>query len=108
MGGDWHMPTPDQISELIENTTSTWTTQDGVNGKLFISKKDTSKSIFIPADGGAWDGSLFGRGSFGGVWSSMLSASHVNGGQSLYFCSDDAFLYYGSRGSGLSVRGVIG
>jgi hypothetical protein len=108
MGGDWHLPTDDQTIELIENTTSTWSTQDGVNGRLFISKKDTSKSIFIPAAGGAWDGSLFGRGSFGGVWFSMLDASHVNGGQSLYFYSDDEGLGNYYRFVGLSVRGVIG
>ena len=37
MGGYWHMPTPTQINELISNTTNTWTTQDGVNGRLFTS-----------------------------------------------------------------------
>ena len=46
MGGDWHMPTPQQISELLNNTTNTWTSQNGVNGRLFKSKKDDSKSIF--------------------------------------------------------------
>ena len=34
MGGDWHMPTPQQIQELLNNTTTAWTTQDGVNGRL--------------------------------------------------------------------------
>ena len=40
MGGDWHIPTPGQIKELINtaNTTNTWTTQDGVNGRLLTSK----------------------------------------------------------------------
>ena len=47
MGGSWHMPTPNQFQELLDNTTSTLTTQDGINGRLFTSKKDTSKSIFI-------------------------------------------------------------
>lgn len=40
MGGDWHMPTPDQITELINCTTSEWRRWHlGVNGRLFISKK---------------------------------------------------------------------
>ena len=108
MGGDWHMPTPEQCQELIDNTTSEWTTQDGVNGRLFTSKKDFSKSIFIPAAGDAWDGSLSDRGAYGSVWSSMLSASNVNYGQSLYFYSDSAYLNYGNRINGFSVRGVIG
>ena len=94
MGGSWHMPTPTQISELLSNTTNTWTTQDGVNGRLFTSKTDTSKTIFIPAAGGAWDGSVGGRGSGGLVWSSMLSSSYVSYGQYLYFNSGNASLNY--------------
>ena len=108
MGGDWHMPSPDQIEELIDNTTSTWATQDGVNGSLFTSKKDTSKSIFIPAAGGAWDGSFDSSGVSGGVWSSMLSSGNVDSGQLLIFYSDNAGLDYGDLNGGLSVRGVIG
>ena len=108
MGGDWHMPTPTQIRELINETDNTWTTQDGVNGRLFTSKKN-GKSIFIPAAGVAWDGSLFGRGSFGVVWSSMLSAGFVNYGQSLSFNSDAANLVsLDYRCDGFSLRGVLG
>lgn len=108
MGGDWHMPTPDQIKELTANTTSTWTTQDGVNGRLFTSKKDGSKSIFIPAAGGAWDGSVQYSGDDGGVWSSMLYTGSANSGQGLYFFSGNVYLGYDYRCYGLSVRGVIG
>ena len=102
------MPTPTQIQELIDNTTTSWTTQDGVNGRLFTSKKDGSKSIFIPAAGDAWNGSLGDSGGYGYVWSSMLSADDVYYGQSLYFRSDGAGLIDGSRRGGFSVRGVIG
>ena len=110
MGGSWHMPSPTQISELLNTayTTNKWTTQDGVNGRLFTSKKAPSKSIFIPAAGSAWDGSVYGRGGNGGVWSSMLSSSSVNSGQNLNFRSDYAYLFSNYRSSGFSVRGVIG
>ena len=108
MGGDWHMPTPDQNEELIDNTTSTWTTQDGVNGSLFTSKKDTSKSIFIPAAGYAWDGSVVDRGYGGYVWSSVLSSSDVDNGQYLLFSSGSAYLGSSCRSYGFSVRGVLG
>ena len=107
MGGNWHMPTPDQIKELTANTTSTWTTQDGVNGRLFTSKTDGSKSIFIPAAGYAGDGSVLDSGDYGSVWSSVLNTGYVNFGQSLYFCSGDVGLYSSGRCDGLSVRGVI-
>ena len=111
MGGSWHMPTPTQIQELINtaNTTSTWTTQNGVNGRLFTSKKDTSKSIFFPAAGYAWDGSVLDSGDIGDVWSSMLDTGNVSYGQNLGFILGDVDLdYSGGRYYGLSVRGVVG
>ena len=109
MGGDWHMPTPEQFKELINETDNTWTTQDGINGRLFTSKTDTSKSIFIPAAGYAWNGSLYDVGDSGSVWSSMLSAYDVSSGQYLSFDSGDVYLYnYGYRYYGFSVRGVLG
>ena len=107
MGGDWHIPTPDQINELLNNTTSEWTTQDGVNGKLFTSKKDGTKSIFIPAASGAWDGSVHYRGDNGYVWSSMLNTDYVYRGQYLLFNSGGAYLFSYYRYYGFSVRGVI-
>ena len=108
MGGDWHMPSPDQIKELFDNTTNTWTTQDGVSGRLFTSKNDGSKSIFIPAAGNAWGGSVQGSGYGGSVWSSMLGVGNVIGGQNLYFGSGNVGLGFSYRYFGLSVRGVIG
>ena len=106
MGGSWHMPTPTQIQELINETTNTWTTQDNVNGTLFTSKN--GKSIFIPAAGYASDGSLHDGGSEADVWSSMLSASSVYVGRYLYFGSSGVSLNKYYRYSGFSVRGVIG
>lgn len=106
MGGDWHMPSPEQIQELIDNTISTWTTKDGVNGKLFTSKN--GNSIFIPAAGCASNGSLYGVGNEAGVWSSALFACNVIYGRYLYFFSGNFYLYNYCRCYGFSVRGVIG
>ena len=108
MGGDWHMPTDVQFQELIDNTTNTWTTQDGVNGRLFTSKTDASKSIFVPAAGYAWDGSIRYSGDYGSVWSSMLSTNNVDYGQCLDFDSVGAGLNGDYRNIGFSVRGVLG
>ena len=108
MGGGWHIPTPNQIQELIDNTTSEWTEQDGVNGILFISNSDGSKSIFIPAVGGAFNGSIFNSGVYGYIWSSMLNTDFVNIGKRLGFYSNGVFLYSSCRYYGFSVRGVIG
>ena len=107
MGGSWHMPTPSQIQELIDNTTSDWIKMDNVNGRLFTSKKN-GKSIFIPTAGNAWSGSLGSSGSDGCVWSSVLNTGSVRYGQYLVFNSSFVNLSYNGRYVGFSVRGVIG
>lgn len=106
MGGSWHIPTPEQIQELIDNTTSNWVKLDKVNGRLFTSKN--GKSIFIPAVGVAYDGSIRNTEWHGSVWSSMLNAASADYGQFLYFNSGAAYLDYYDRNFGHSVRGVIG
>ena len=108
MGGDWHMPTPTQIQELLDNTTNTWTTQDGVNGRLFTSTKGTSKFIFIPAAGSAVDGEVGFSGDSCFIWSSMMDTSNAYNGQCLQSYPGNAYLDKAqSRSNGLSVRGVI-
>ena len=51
-GQNWCMPTHAQLEELINSsyTTSTWTTQNGVNGLLITSKR-SGNSLFLPAAG---------------------------------------------------------
>lgn len=107
MQGDWHMPSPLQIKELLDNTISTWTTLNGVNGRLFTSKSDPSKSIFFPASGIASDSSVYNNGSIGYVWSSELSTYNAGSGEYLYFDSDEVIILSNFRYSGFSVRGVI-
>ena len=115
MDGDWHMPTPDQFQELIDNTIANRTTLDDVSGITFTSKKDTSKFIFFPAALFAWGGEICDMDDLacsagdGNVWTSMLNNKYVHDGMAFEFNS----IYYTnlrfeSRGSGLSVRGVIG
>lgn len=48
MQGDWHIPSTNQIQELFDNTIAKWTSMENILGVIFISKKDKSKSIFIP------------------------------------------------------------
>lgn len=114
MGGDWHMPTPEQFKELINETTSKWERQNGVNGMKFISKEDESKYIFIPAAGDAWHGSINNNGREGNLWSSMMDdAWGTYNGQGLeFYCyskdSEHVFSHGGDRCCGYSIRGVIG
>ena len=109
MGGDWHMPAPKQIRELLDNTITSWETlEDGIEGVKFTSKKDASKTIFIPIAGNAWDGSVHGSRGYGGVWSSALYTNNAISGQYLFFNSSYVYLSHSCRSNGYSVRGVIG
>lgn len=69
-GGNWRMPTDAEIQELLDNCTSVWTTENGVNGRRFTSNIEgyTDKSIFLPAAGNNTND----KGSSGCLWSSSL------------------------------------
>ena len=101
------MPTKADFEELTANTTSTWETLNGVNGIRFTSKAN-GNSIFVPAAGLCYDGSVDGVGSLGYLWSSSLSKSYSKGAWSLGFNSDDVSMGdgYGDRYCGFIVRPV--
>ena len=69
-GSGWRMPTNEEWQELYNNTTMTWTQQNGVNGKLFTAVN--GNSLFLPAAGGRWDDELDDVGDYGNYWSSSL------------------------------------
>ena len=73
-GGDWRMPTLAEQDELRNNCTWEWTTQNGVKGRMATSKIN-GNSIFLPAAGYRYDGSLYAVGSSGSYWSSSLGSS---------------------------------
>lgn len=51
MGSGWRMPTRSEINELVENTTYSWATINGVNGGKFTSKSNPNAYVFFPAAG---------------------------------------------------------
>lgn len=70
LGSGVRMPTKADWEELIANTTSDWTTRNGVYGRMFTASN--GKSLFLPAAGDRWDDELCSAGSAGGYWSSSL------------------------------------
>ncbi len=102
-GGEWRMPTKAECQELIDNTTSEWTTQNGVNGRKFKSKSN-GNYIFLPAAGYRWRGELGDVGSYGYYWSSTPSGEGCAYG--LNFGSGSANWYGIGRSGGQSVRPV--
>ena len=111
-GGDWVMPTRNEWKALYDNTTNAWTTDyngTGVAGRVFTSKKDTSKSIFLPAAGYFYGTSVVYVGSYGYYWSSSLNTDNpAYYAYILYIRSGDvAPADYSRRSDGQSVRPVL-
>ena len=102
-GNGWRMPTKEEFEELYNNTTHTWTNQNGVNGRLFTSSN--GNNLFLPAAGGHWDNYLYFDGEYGGYWSSSLLA-----GNYAWFSDNSLGNHYGMYGYdrcyGRSVRPV--
>ena len=102
-GGDWVMPTKDQIDELIKKCTYEMITVNNVNGGKFTGPN--GNSIFLPAAGYRWGGDLSYAGLNGYYWSStqrMESNAYV-----ILFGSGYADWFYSLRYYGQSVRPVI-
>ena len=104
LGSPWRMPTIDEIKELIDKCTWTWTTQDGVNG--YQVDGPNGNAIFLPA-AGYRDGSVLkDAGSVGSYWSSSLSTTLSTNARGLRFDSDGRVWYYVIRFFGFPVRPV--
>ena len=106
-GKDWRMPSYTQLKELINRdyTTTIWTTQNGVYGRL-ITSKSNGKSIFLPATVFRYDSSLGYVGSEGHYWSRTLDWDDPSYALLLHFDSDFINATYDSRYFGQSVRPV--
>ena len=83
-GADWRMPTRRDWDELFRETTCTWTTLNGVGGRLLTGAN--GNSIFLPATGFRLEGELFGPG-LGIYWSSTLHSDFTVRGWSFHFDS---------------------
>lgn len=106
LGGNWRMPTDAEWAELRENCTWTWTTQNGVNGKLVTATN--GNSIFLPAVGLRYDTNLGDVGIYGDYWSSSLNidnpifAWYVR----FYYADDELKASFFYRYYGFSIRPV--
>ena len=70
-GGAWRMPTKAEQDELRDHCIWTWTTQKGVKGYKVTGPNHNS--IFLPAAGYMYGGSLYVAGADGFYWSGSLA-----------------------------------
>ena len=111
MGGDWRMPTIEEMKALYDNTTSKWTDDyngTGIAGRLFTGKGDYANiSLFLPA-AGIFIGSSYRYGNPDGYyWSSTLYNS--SSGRYLDFKNTGGVSTQGytNRYYGFTVRAVF-
>ena len=107
LGGSWRMPTLDECKELLDNCSKTWTTRNGIYGRLVTGPN--GNSIFLPAAGTRY-GTKIDRSS-GNYWSSSLNSSLNIGISSNYagsICFSPDYIFWGEidRENGRSVRPV--
>jgi hypothetical protein len=109
-GGNWHMPTMHELSDLNSKCDWTWTTMNGVKGYSVRGKCDyASNIIFLPCAGHGTGTSLIKAGSNGNCWSSVPDSSYDYLSWDLYFglgCHGEAGR--SGRDYGRSVRPVQG
>lgn len=116
-GGDWRMPTVDEMNELCnENYCSqSWTTHNGINGYM-ITSKSNGNSIFLPAAHFRRQSESPSIDNVGYYWTSTLYTDEVYGTKNytsvnLHFYKDynsRAFhTSYVNRCNGLTIRPVL-
>ena len=103
-GPDWRMPTKEEWLELYNNTTVTWTTQNGVNGRLFTASN--GNSLFLPAVGYRFINGFVDAGSWGYFCSSSLDTDSPGNVWNLSCGSGGCSMTCINRCYGLSVRPV--
>ncbi len=107
-GGEWRMPTDTEWEELRDNCDWTWTADyngTGIAGRI-VASKTNGNSIFLPAAGYRYGGSLGSAGDGGYYWSTSLRTGYPYYAWSAYFDSDDVSRGYYYRCYGRSVRPV--
>ncbi len=104
LGNGARMPTETEWRELIANTTSEWTTENGVYGRRLTASN--GKSLFFPAAGYRYGSGLHLAGEYGHYRSSSLYADYPLDAWYFVFGSGSQGVDLDVRRSGFSVRAV--
>ena len=104
LGNSARMPKKDEWKELMDNTSTTWTTRNGVYGRLLTGFN--GNSIFLPAAGYRITTSLYNTDEGGYYGSSSLCETIPDCEWTFYFYSYTQDLGDDYRKCGFSVRAV--
>ena len=103
-GSSWRMPTVEQLNELIDNCSWTWTACNGIYGRLFTGPN--GNTLFLPAAGHLGDNMLRSSNSDGLYWTRSLGNTGAYYALALSFYSGGKQWWNIRRYCGLSVRAV--
>ena len=104
IGADARMPRDEEWQELMDNTTSTWTTRNGIYGRLLTASN--GKSLFLPAASWCEGSNPHNVGESGFYWSGTLYMDEPNNALCITFDADNQFHSSIPRSYGCSVRAV--
>lgn len=112
-GGDWRMPTIDELCEIRDDCIWTETTMNGINGYK-VASKTNGNFIFLPFAGFRYNDELAAAGEVAKYWSCMLSNATPSEAAFLQLLSSSMTsdnlnlvnMSYDYRTYGLSVRAV--
>lgn len=107
-GGDWHMPTEEQIQELIDNTTRAWYTSVGPGVACVAFTGTNGNTILLSAGGFYTGGSQFGLNGACRYWTSTPKSDSSSLATYAAFESNRSFTTTSDRYLGHLVRPVIG
>ena len=103
-GSSWYMPSSEQALELRSNTTSTWTTKNGVYGQQFTG--GNGGIIFMPAAGCYLSEELVLGGKGGVYWTSSSVLNDSREASTFFFDNSGCNSGEMGRAVGVSIRAV--
>jgi hypothetical protein len=104
-GGNWRMPTHEEMHELYHECKFEWITYKGVKGGKFTGPN--GNSIFLPAAGFRWGTEVYYQGDAGHYWSGSIYSDVSYDAWILSICDGHVNPYNDfSRYFGFSVRPV--
>jgi hypothetical protein len=110
-GGNWRMPTIDEVQVLKNAITSAWTSDyndSGVAGLICTDKTDSSKVLFFPACGFANGNGVWEVNTKCNYWTSSLDTMYLNSAYEFVLHDNGGYWQWSSwRQSGFQVRGVL-
>ena len=106
-GDGWRMPSSEEIDELLDNCSWTYSTYKGVKGYVVTASQERGgNSIFLPMPGYKAGTERNHQGLRGIYWAAQLSGSNSEYGQTLYINEEKAGRGLMHRYYGAAVRPV--